>query len=785
MPQTNTASLYATLLTESAPTANKDHYLFFLGTDTFYTPRPTAPEKTYYRGELFSYMAQAIAALHNEEEIPREKNPYDALAFSTPSVKILNGPSLLGREVGERIAEGLSLLLQAAASGKESLQISGHSRGAVEAILTLHEFARIKEQMEQFPFKPLKDILINSPCALTRAALEKHFNDDVEDCPIARALLLSRLKALKTHGNFLDPVPGDLAGIGWYDPRFYLKLPCDTYEYYISRDERSSGFYPLTPVGTNVTVIPGHHGTPLGNLYTQTYADLPPEMQGKTSSVQDLLLCKLVYFMQQTTDIFNQRSIDSAPVNLGHEELDRVMNNFLTADAPTRNQILLDRYLQVAKDDKAYRFFENTHYSFMLREYAAGNYRWVHFHNSGFTSAGDAFPDLHINDPIFTEFEHDEYVLINKHESDHKFVNMDNMSLYLNKYLNVAQAKESDTRVVAITALLDNLLSEMRRDTPGELLTILSRDVESSIFFNALSILVGAISQQYLDDQLSADEKAGLLHLIIFPFSLLAAAKDEAFSADHQYILKMFESVLQKGIKQAIEAHFNATLRQTDEIQQRISLFLNSESPHQKLQEFLSTLNASEGVLAQVKARLMALTPHTPAQLQQALAEEINRVRQDEALHPAEKEAFLDEFCSNKDYNQLQIYLNAKQCSAEQYLSEAEKLHATIAWIDQNYPQLQRLMGDEILAVDLDKRREKERCLIELSGAILAQTNYDLTRKPEQVSAAFFDHVKSQIPARSTTGIFAASARYIGSFFYRPPAPERRNQEATDTNTPK
>lgn len=784
MPQTNTASLYERLLTEPSPATNKDHYLFFLGTDTFYTPRPTAPEKTYYRGELFSYMAQAIAALHNEIEIPREKKPRDALAFSTPSVGLLNGPSLLGREVGDRIAEGLFLILQAAASGKESLQISGHSRGAVEAILTLHELARIKDELEQFPHKPLKQILINSPCPHTRAALEKLFTDDAEDSPEKSALLLSRLKALKTHGNFIDPVPGDLAGIGWHDPRFYLKLPCDKYEYYISRDERSSGFYPLTPVGTNVTVIPGHHGTTLGNLYTQTYADLPAEIQGKTSSVQDLVLCKLIYFMQQTTNIFNQPSVDQAPLNLGHEDLDRVMNGFLTADAPTRNQILLDRYLQVAKDDNAYRFFENTHYSYMLREYAAGNYRWVHFHNSGFTSAGDAFPDLHINDPIYTAVEIDDYVRVDRHDAAHKFVNMDNISLYLNKYLNTDQAKESDTRVVAITALLDNLLLEMRGNAPGELLTILSRHTESSVFFNALSILVGTISQQYLDDQLPDNEKASLLPLITFPFTMLAAAKDEEFSTDHQYILQMFESVLQKGIKQAIETHFNATLRQSDEILQRVTLFLNPENPQQKLREFLSTLEVNDDRLAAIKSRLMDLTPQTPAQLQQALVDEIEKIRQDHTLQPAEKERLLDTLCSSKQYSKLQTYLNAKQCSVEQYLSDIEKLHNTLAWIDQNYPQLKKeLMGEETLEIDLDKRREKGHNLVQSAGAILTHTRYDLSRKPEHVSADFFAHVISHIPARGATGVLYAGARFIGSLFYHP-SPGHSNKPQDD-NSPK
>ena len=140
------AELFGILNTAPVP-SSPDHFLFLLGTDTKFTPRPTMfPIRDYERGETLSYVAQAMALLLNEEGASNLLEPTpiaNALSYDSPSVDVLNGPTTRGTEVGNRIAQGVFLALRAAASGKKTLQISGHSRGAVETILVMHELDRI------------------------------------------------------------------------------------------------------------------------------------------------------------------------------------------------------------------------------------------------------------------------------------------------------------------------------------------------------------------------------------------------------------------------------------------------------------------------------------------------------------------------------------------------------------------------------------------------------------------------------------------------------------------
>lgn len=76
---------------------------------------------------------------------------------------MINGPTILGSEVGERIVQGLFLALRAAAAGKTSLQIAAHSRGAVETILILHELDRIKKELAGLMLKEKKYDLASLP----------------------------------------------------------------------------------------------------------------------------------------------------------------------------------------------------------------------------------------------------------------------------------------------------------------------------------------------------------------------------------------------------------------------------------------------------------------------------------------------------------------------------------------------------------------------------------------------------------------------------------------------
>ena len=151
MPKLNSLTELFSLLNTSGAPPSPHHFLFLLGTDTLFTAKPTIPEKDYERGETLSHTAQAVATLLGESAVAEIRPKGEPLSFCSPSVDVLNGPTTLGPEVGDRIAQAIFLALRAAASGKKTLQIPAHSRGAVEATLLIHELNRIKQSFSNHP----------------------------------------------------------------------------------------------------------------------------------------------------------------------------------------------------------------------------------------------------------------------------------------------------------------------------------------------------------------------------------------------------------------------------------------------------------------------------------------------------------------------------------------------------------------------------------------------------------------------------------------------------------
>ena len=547
MPQSNNLSaIFQCLHAEKLPANKKNHFLFLLGTGAKFTPKPTAPEKYYERGETLSYAAKTIATLLGESEaIP----PTAPLSFCTPSIDVLNGPTTMGSQVGELIAEAILKSLHAAALGKEALQILAHSRGAVEGILLMHELARIKKALADTPDKSLWQILTESPCKLTRdGLLKKMMPCTEEDTSENRELLRIALNSLKINAFLIDPVPGDISysppGVSWYDARFYQKTPCDNYELLICRDERSNFFYPIVPNDMKPTVLPGHHGTPIGNLYTQQYLSVPDHLKHlKATDVQDLVLCKLLYFLHQTIGIFSP--VDSQ-LSLEHTELDLLVNKFLSADEPHRKQQLLNMYVEVAKNDDVYRYFSETHYAYLSRKAAPGNHRYVHFHTSDYVSMGHVMPQMHDN-----------------------FVNREHTLLHLENHFNVSTILQTkiDVQVTAITCILKNIILEMKGicvDKP--LLTIIMSEPGLELFFNNLTLLVDSVCKNYLHHHLPLEERKRLTTVISLPFLTLSEAMGNEELQAYKPLIERCENVLQMALKQTIESEYNAFIIKCDQI---------------------------------------------------------------------------------------------------------------------------------------------------------------------------------------------------------------------------
>ena len=720
------ADIYHRLLTTNTD-VNKHHFLFLFGTHGKLIPKPTLLEKHYTRGETLSYALLRVASQLGETENLSIKTPGDSLSFCTSSVEALNGPTTRGTEVGELIAEALFLVLRAAASGKETLQISAHSRGAVEAILLMHELGRIKLALAETPEKSLKQILLDSPCKLTRAAIIKLFiNNAEEDTTENRALLYHRLNALTINAFLIDPVPGDstyaFAGFNWYDERFYQKPPCNSYVLLLCRDEFSSFFYPIVSKGMQFYVIPGHHGSPLGNLFTQAYLELPENLRHlKTTDVQDLVLCKLLYFLHQTTNIFPPQE---SQLDFGHTALDSLANSFLEGDDNQKKLFLLNLYVEVAKNDSAYRYFTNTHYPYLPRAFAPGNYRYVHLYGHEFKS----MPDI---------------------QSD--FVNPEHALLYLGKYVNFSETHETeaDVQVSAITCTLKNIILEMKGvSAQRPLLTIISSEPGREIFFNSLSMLVGTISQKYLHDHLSIEEKKRLKTVITLPFITLSEAKEEIELSGHKDTIDKCHVILQDGFKHTAEVHYDSIVQQANQLQQQIRLFIAPSTDFSTtFVEYLGELAIEDelgSLLITIKERLNGLDPVNVFTTQQAFIREQEQIQQNDQIDSTQMKQLNTALFSRK-YIKLQAYFEAHQYDVDYYLSKIEQICSAVEELSQLYPQLKSIIGAKNLEIDQEQLALLNKDLINLAVTMRREKWPDLCATPEIANESVYSIAKQSL----------------------------------------
>jgi hypothetical protein len=719
------AALFGLLGQQNPEPSSPVHFLFLLGTNTIFSQRPSIPARDYERGETLSYTAQTVVTLLGENEHAVIGAQDAAISYSSPSVDVLNGPDTLGKKVGEKIAEAMMCALSAAAVGKKVLQISAHSRGAVQGTLLTHELARIKRALHDTPEKSLKEILLDSPCILTRTALVARFQGvDVDgETPELKARLRDLLDKLEVNIFFIDPVPGDtvygLPWVAWDDPRFYQKPPCNRYEWLLCEDERSNCFVPIVPEDIKEETLPGHHGTLSGNRYTQQLGDLPQTAEYQnlnTISVQDLVLCKWFHFVHKTTGIFAKSAV---PIELEqqHRELDVVISRFLNAEDAQRNQELLQHYQTVARDIPAYRYFRKS--SYPVVGLVAGD-RPVHYKKSALTNLSAVAPEM-----------------------PHGFVNERHAELFLEESSQFSRQLSADIDVQwdtvhnSITRMIDEI-----RTGQGPLLNLLISTGGEQKFFNGLSILVDAISKKYLRNHLSSDEKKRLMDIIHFPFQRLAAVKGQEDCQIFEHLIRHCEEVLRKGIKQTLEMHDHRLKERWDTLDKKMQYFLASQTLFDnKFNEYIDGLNVSDTFLAQlmeeIKQNLRQVHPIAIESVKHALTEALLKIEKSEVLNTEQKE-HLNSIMLSEGYQQLRLFVEAHDTSIEQYLAMLEELYQGSEDLIQACPQLSPLLGEQKLEINLRDVHLLKRDLINRAGLILREKEYDLSQRPHTVSEGFY-----------------------------------------------
>lgn len=604
-----------------------NYYLFMLGTDTFFTPEPTKNyskeelKKTYENGETLSYTAQVMASCLDEETLERDKN--SPLSFNTSSVAVIDGPTTLGSEVGDRIARGVFLILKAVLSGQSNIQISAHSRGAVESILIAHEIDRIKKALKEKPKAHLYSLLLNTPCSYTKAAFqtllgkEQHYKfQNFENSKLMKGLHEAKLNLF-----LMDPVPGGswyIVPTGWSDERFYKEIPCNSAQLLLFRDERTKCFIPIVPNGIKPIIIPGHHGTASGNLYTQQLQKIPDQIEHRdTSTVQKLVLCCLFNFINQSSTIFKQ-NYPKDKINLKHDELDKITNEFLFPEQQDQKKLnklrsgqLLRLYSEVQKNNLAFKYFEKTSYNdyALGREVTSTGNRFVHYQ-------GNNYIDLSTLGSLQGQFVNSEHALI-----------------YLSEIIGFA-VKEDKAELMELIIPLKESFNQLfdaylKDETP--VLELLDNEITRTEVFNAISSVVENICQVFLRNHLSLDVKTNMMESIRSVFLILNQHQGKD---DKKPIFKYVDeskNILKNAIKKTADIQAKSLIEQSSRIYEEINLLPYASKPefNQAYEKLISHLNFRLNEFTQLETiiqKLEGLKEKSPESVSKIINDEINEL---------------------------------------------------------------------------------------------------------------------------------------------------------------
>lgn len=753
-------------LLDEQPSKEKDHFLFLLGTDTVFTSRPTlgladlseAEQKSYERGETLSYSAQAIVQLLDEESEAEIGAKGEPLSYSSPSVDVLNGPTTLGSEVGERVAQGVFLALRAAANGKKTLQMPAHSRGAVEALMIINELARIKKKLKEEPGLSLYQILCQAPTTEDNTGIAKAITGsnspfkEANETPEQRQALLARLDNLALNPFLIDPVPGGskyyLKFLRWSSPRFYEQPQCNDYELLLKQHERTCCFSPIIPKGMQPLTIPGHHGTASGNRYNQQGVAVPESIEDRdTTTVQDLVLCKLFAFLNRCTG--NRFGTEQA-VKLEHKELDGVLNDFLRQDESGRNAELLKHYNAVIKNIQAFTWFQDGSYARLGAQYAKEKQRFVHLHGHNHMPMEAAVPALHQD-----------------------FINQEHALLYLRGYIRFGKrAEDSLAGMIAdITEALDETIGKMFDGSMKEkekesarrsasslnfdcigLLNLLEKEEGRKIFFDGLGILIETLSQRYLRNNLSKEEDLALRNIIEKPFRIIqeakkAIAEQKDFSEEYTSLIYQFDDFIQKGFKRTVETHYASIIQQVDDLKAQIDHLLNPpEHFYQVFQKFVAGLPDSEvpkelteikGYLSKINSSRIQNIDDIYHILEEALAPFKDSI-------PKETLEVITAHISSKQSELLQPCFDTHQTSTNTYLINLERLYHLAITLRKDYRAQQSLLSNEIIDINLNQLSFRIDALINAGGILLKERKIDLLEKPDCISETFFSLIKQE-----------------------------------------
>lgn len=561
-----------------------------LGTDTNYTPTPNPDARSYF-GETLSIVADTIAqdAKINIDPITR--------AGGGDKAVVIEGPDTLGYEVGQRISRAVISILNAVMRGETNIKIIAHSRGAVEAILVAHELQRIQKLFSDKNLPTLEKLTDSSDRTNRKLAidysthyamnttLKEEFNQLHSMLRRELSTVTENLPQLKFDIFNIDPVPGGNSALGnifptlWYDER-YFTIPSNvqTYEQCVYQHENSRSFKAIIPkpeseqTQVNLFDLPGHHGTGSGNIYDheKTQAStkklgLPEQARSKTGHVQELMILKIVEFLQQGNDPVQLKLKSNITEKLDKQLLDLIYQP--SGEVRSQEQLKarqLDAYKFIHENKELYEEFKDSHYAsaapeFLTRE--QGYIRWM----PSFTGLKE------VSDRIVHFQEYKDFFLRNvMPQVDTPYVNQDHFSRHFSAVLNsLFDISERDKPVEKLFKMAEKLVRlcrhldfdnptqsriETEEKIPDYLEKLKRLNQDQTYFPRVFNGLIQASINDYLAQGMSADFRQRFLSQITDTLKELKAFSVAAQTKPHSGV--ELAHVLLNSIEQGVRTTF-------------------------------------------------------------------------------------------------------------------------------------------------------------------------------------------------------------------------------------
>lgn len=550
---------------------------FCAGTDTIYVSTLDDPDHQKARKggyDYFETLSKVFDGLQGDATTPAgyETAPSKTtlLAATKDRAQFVNGPETRATDIGACIANNLLGILQALEKGETTINLVGHSRGAVAALLVTHELQALLTGLQ--PGQPVYDALLKTQCAYTKAAVQAQ---RAKFEALSSEAIRSTLQQTTVNLFAIDPVPGgNFLGVvrtAWHDDRFYDLPPIvKKAQVIIYNHEHTRCFKPILPKAAPNTEfmllnLSGHHGTGSGNLQDQQRMPSFSGIPQYTSCVQSLMLSKITRFLHENGMHFTETHLSEIKIS------PEVQKQF---------------YDEIVRNRKHFERFDHTSYAYLTQEqgvwrnmtpellqywFGVEKQRIIHHQSSADAYLSRVFPTI-------LGFENLEHV---------------RLALEIDFKLKVGSPDMDDPAAI-LKAFHDRLVDINSKSTnnrnPGD--SFCCRHLNQAMFTSIFDALIQCVAQKYLRNHLLPEQKRNLIDSIL-NFNVFLKTLPEK------------KELLKESIKKTLKARKDTLLQRHQELTAFLERHMQRAPSVEAVQEDTPSLGSLKDALLALKDELL------------------------------------------------------------------------------------------------------------------------------------------------------------------------------------